>query len=122
MASVHGGHFQFSFGQRPVAAPQAPRDAGRLSLGLIAHTTISGGGDTIGGGHDSVGGGAPGSGFDTVSGPQHGGVGFAGEPRGSTEQVVASQTQHGGNTVLHLADGSTITLVGTTHVDASFFH
>lgn len=125
MASVHGGHFQFSSGPQQVAGPRAPRDAGRLSLGSIAatHTTIAGGAsDRAGGGHASVGGGAAGSGFDTVSGPQQSGVGFAGELHGGTEQVVASQTQQGSNTVLHLPDGSTITLVGTTHVDASFFH
>lgn len=36
--------------------------------------------------------------------------------------VVATQTQSGGNTVVHLQDGSTITVVGVTHLDASFFH
>jgi hypothetical protein len=123
MASIPGGQFHFPTGQQQVGGPQAPRDAGRLSLGAIAaaHATISGGIDTLAGGHDSVGGVAGGYGHDTLSGPQQG-VGFAGEPHGGTEQVVAAQTQHGGNTVLHLPDGSTITIVGTTHVDASFLH
>jgi hypothetical protein len=122
MASVHGGHFQLSTGNRQINIAQSLRGAGRLSLASIAeaHTTIpgAGSGDTVGGG---VGAGR--IGIDTVSGPhQVGGAGFAGKIDGGTEQVVATQISQGGNTVLHLHDGSTITLVGTTHVDASFFH
>jgi hypothetical protein len=93
-------------------------------------TTVSG--DTVGGsgqystsGFDTVGGTGQGSasGFDTVSGPSQGSGGFAGQPQGGgTEQVAATQTQDGGNTILNLPDGSTITIVGTTQVDSSFFH
>ena len=46
---------------------------------------------------------------------------FAGAAVGGS-QVVATETQAGGNTVIHLEDGSTITVVGADHVDASFFH
>jgi hypothetical protein len=109
MATVTGGLFHAS--QPVTAATGAPRpDAGPLSLSSIAatHTTVAGGAGT-------------GSGFDTVSGPQAGG-GFAGNLPAGTEQVVATQTQDGGNTVLHLSDGSTITLIGVTHVDSSFVH
>jgi hypothetical protein len=45
---------------------------------------------------------------------------FAGTAHGSG--VVATQTHESGNTVVHLHDGSTITVVGATHIDASFLH
>jgi hypothetical protein len=35
---------------------------------------------------------------------------------------VATQSQDGGNVVVQLEDGSTITVVGVTHFDASFSH
>lgn len=41
---------------------------------------------------------------------------------GSAGGVVATQAHEGGNTVIHLADGSTITVVGVTHFDSSFVH
>lgn len=86
-----------------------------------SHTTIagSGGSPTVpGGSHDAVAG----SGSDTVSGPEQGSVRFAGGATAGNEQVVATQSQSGGNTILHLPDGSTITLVGVTHIDATFIH
>jgi serralysin len=88
-----------------------------------APVTVVGGG-TGGGAPATVGGGSGtvGSGFDTVSGPGAGGVAFAGQVQGGTDQVVATQTVVGGNTILTLPDGSTITLVGVTHIDASFVH
>ena len=119
MASVVGGLFHPAAGSVPVSGPQTPQDAGRLSLASITalHTTVAGGS-----GSDTVaGGGAAGGGFDTVSGPQHGDARFSGQQHGGGH-VVANQTQDGGNTILHLPDGSTITLLGTTHVDASFVH
>lgn len=122
MASVVGGLFHPAAGNVPVSGSHAPQDAGRLSLGSIAalHSTVSGGSgsDTVGGGADTVGG----TGFDTVSGPQSGDVRFSGQQPGGGDHVVANQTQEGGNTVIHLSDGSTITLVGSTHVDATFTH
>ena len=125
MASVVGGLFNPATSNVPVGGSHTPQDAGRLSLASITalHSTVAGGGgsDTVGGGRggsDTVGGG-----FDTVSGPQHADVRFSGHHHaGRGDQVVANQTQEGGNTVIHLPDGSTITLVGTTHVDASFIH
>lgn len=70
-----------------------------------------------------------GTGNEQVAGGGTGGAGpldlssatFAGGT-GSSTGVVATQSQSGGNTVVHLQDGSTLTVVGTTHVDASFFH
>jgi hypothetical protein len=41
---------------------------------------------------------------------------------GGAGGVVATQTHDGGNTVIHLEDGSTITVVGVTHFDSSFVH
>jgi hypothetical protein len=41
---------------------------------------------------------------------------------GSASSVAAAQSHDGGNTVIHLEDGSTITVVGTTHFDSSFVH
>jgi hypothetical protein len=151
MATVHGGLSQLGVQTQQVSGPgqaQHSSEPGQLNLASITdvHTTVAGGGDTVGGsgqpstsgvdtvggagqgstsGVDTVGGAGQGSasGFDTVTGPSQGSGGFAGQPQGGgTEQVAATQTQAGGNTVLHLPDGSTITVAGTSHVDASFFH
>jgi hypothetical protein len=99
MASVHGaggGHTLFpSAGHEQIAGGA---QSGSGPLGLASAT----------------------SGFDTVTGPGQGSGGFAGA--GGSAQVVASQTQAGANVQVHLQDGSTITVVGVTHIDASFFH
>jgi serralysin len=141
MASIPGGLFQPTPNTGQAGSATASPNAGRLSLASITdpQSTISGagsGGDTVGGAHTTIAGSGGGhdtvagsghdtvaSGFDTVSGPQHGDVRFAGGgATAGTEQVVATQSQVGGNTVLHLPDGSTITLVGVTHVHSSFLH
>jgi hypothetical protein len=116
MATVAGGMFHPVSAVTPV--PGGRPDAGPLGLASIteAHTTIAGGADTTPGSAPMGGGGS-----DTVSGLQ-GDVRFAGNTPAGTEQVVATQTQEAGNTILHLPDGSTITLVGVNHVDASFIH
>jgi hypothetical protein len=83
--------------------------------------------DTIqaNGGHETVTG-TPSNetvaGFDTVTGPGHDEISFAGESQRSIQNVVATQEQSCGNTTLHLPDGSSITLVGVTHVTNTFFH
>ncbi len=83
--------------------------------------------DTIqaNGGHETVTG-TPANetvaGFDTVSGPDHDEISFAGETGRSIQNVVATQEQSGGNTTLHLPDGSSLTLVGVSHVTNSFFN
>jgi hypothetical protein len=134
MASVVGGLSQLAptTGTTTGQQVQTPgwSGPGQFNLASISdvQTTVSG--DTVGGsgqsstsGFDTVGGAGQGSGFDTVSGPNQGSGGFAGQPQGGgTEQVAATQTQDGGNTTLNLPDGSTITIVGTTQVDSSFFH
>jgi hypothetical protein len=35
---------------------------------------------------------------------------------------VATAQENHGNTMITLPDGSTITLIGVTHIDSSFFH
>jgi hypothetical protein len=120
MASIHGAQFHYPGSDEQVTDAQTQLDAGRLSLASIAevHTSISGGlGHDVG----ATGSDPAAAGFDPVSEPSQAGLGFAGELQPGADQVVAVQTLDGGNTVLHLADGSTITLVGVTHVDASFF-
>jgi hypothetical protein len=76
----------------------------------------SGSEQVAGGGGDagSLGLASATSGFDAG-----GGSGFAG---GGSGGVAATETQDGGNTVVQLEDGSTITVVGVTHFDASFVH
>lgn len=77
------------------------------------------------GGHETVTGTAANesvAGFDTVTGPGHDEIAFAGQNHASIQKVVASQEVKDGNTTLHLPDGSSMTLIGITHVDASFFH
>jgi Ca2+-binding RTX toxin-like protein len=63
-------------------------------------------------GHDTV------VGFDVA----HDGITFAGENNASIDSVVATANEHGGNTTITLPDGSTMTLVGITHIDHAFFH
>jgi hypothetical protein len=41
---------------------------------------------------------------------------------GGASGVVATQTHEGGNTVIHMEDGSTITVLGVTHFDSTFVH
>ncbi len=124
MATVAGGLFHAVSHATPVAPATRP-DAGPLALASITdHATVGGGADTIAGGTSSGSGGGSdtvGSGFDTVSGA-HGDVRFAGSAPAGSEQVVATQTLEGGNTILHLQDGSTLTLIGITHVDTTFIH
>jgi Ca2+-binding RTX toxin-like protein len=64
-------------------------------------------------GHDTV------VGFDTAHGDR---IGFEGENNRTIDQAVATANEHGGNTTITLPDGSTMTLVGITHIDHTFFH
>ena len=45
-----------------------------------------------------------------------------GETHATIDQVVATSHVQGSNTTITLPDGSTMTLVGITHIDSSFFH
>jgi hypothetical protein len=77
------------------------------------------------GGHETVEGSPADesvAGFDTVSGPGHDAIDFAGQSQSSIQKVVATQEQTGGNVTLHLPDGSSMTLIGVSHVDSGFFH
>jgi hypothetical protein len=94
MASVHGaggGHTLFQSSTEKVASSAKPASAGHL--GLAAAT----------------------SSFEAAKATAN----FAGGH--GTEHVVASHTHAGGNVVVHMHDGSTLTVVGVTHIDASFF-
>jgi hypothetical protein len=112
--------------------------AGDSIYGGIAHgshgpETVGGVGDSVSGftntliangGHETVTGTAAHesiAGFDTVTGPGHDEIAFAGQNHASIQKVVAGQEVKDGNTTLHLPDGSSMTLIGITHVDASFF-
>ena len=112
MASISGGQFHFSSGQDTPTGSSQGATAGHLSLTSIAdyHSTVPGG-ET----------GGP-TGFDSVNSPSSGGSGLAGQVHGASESTVVTQSQQGGNTVVHLPDGSSLTVVGVTHVDGSFFH
>jgi hypothetical protein len=117
MASIKGGQFHSAVSHEHAGAAHTAPDAGQYSLASVTHSTVAGGYDTVGGGNDTVG-----SGFDTVSGPGHASGFFTQSPLAGTEHVVATQTHEGGNTVLHLPDGSSMTIVGVHHIDATFFH
>jgi hypothetical protein len=106
MASVGGGLFHPASPTPSQVTPSPRPDAGHLSLGSVTDD---------GGSHSG------GSGFDTVNAPQAD-LRVAGSLPAGTEQVVATQTQAGGNLVLHLSDGSMITIAGVTHLDANFIH
>ena len=64
-------------------------------------------------------------GHDTVFGFSHAGgdaISFVGENSQTTQQVVATAHESHGNTTITLPDGSTMTLVGVTNIDHTFFH
>jgi serralysin len=88
--------------------------------------------DTIdgGSGHNQIFAGTGGTliqdsgvrGQDTVVGfnQAHGdGISFAGEDAGTIANVVAIANVSGGSTVITLPDGSTMTLLGITHIDST---
>jgi Ca2+-binding RTX toxin-like protein len=106
-------------------------------VGGGANDTIFGGSgpDTIdgGSGHNLLYAGSGGTVFqdsgvrgqDTVVGfnQAHGDtIDFAGENAATIDHVVATATVNGGNTTIALPDGTTMTLVGITHIDSTFFH
>ncbi len=64
-------------------------------------------------GHDTV------VGFDQAHGD---GITFAGQDTTSIDHVVATAQVSGGNTTITLPDGTSMTLVGITHIDNTFFH
>ncbi len=64
-------------------------------------------------GHDTV------VGFDTAHGDA---ISFSGQDAATVDQVVATATVSGGSTTITLPDGTTMTLVGISHIDSTFFH
>ena len=58
-------------------------------------------------------------GFDTAHGDA---ITFAGQDAATIDHVVATATVSGGSTTITLPDGTTMTLVGITHIDSTFFH
>ena len=64
------------------------------------------------------------AGHDTVVGVDvaHDGIIFAGEDTATVNHVVATANVHGGNTTISLPDGSTMTLVGITHIEHTLLH
>ena len=69
--------------------------------------------DTGAAGHDTI------VGFDASHGDA---ISFVGENTATINQVVATATVQNDNTTVTLPDGSTMTLVGVTHIDHTFFH
>ena len=129
-----GGDLLFT---RPRAALIHGGTGPDLIVGGGANDTIFGGSGpaTIdgGSGHNQIYAGSGGTliqdsgvrGQDTVVGfnQSHGdGITFSHEDAGSVAHVVATATVSGGSTTITLPDGSTMTLVGITHIDSTFFH
>jgi Ca2+-binding RTX toxin-like protein len=110
--------------------------ADQIYLGGGQNTVFGGSGpDTIDGGSGSnqittgTGGtliqdsGA--TGHDTIVGfnQAHGdAITFAGQDAATVDHVVMTANVSGGSTTITLPDGSTMTLVGITHIDSTFFH
>jgi hypothetical protein len=126
LGSGDGGHAPAgplgAFSLYLITQPQSLAD-GRDMLLSGSHNTISGahsaGMDTVS--TASGTGAAGGAGFDTVTGPEHG-MPVAGDNRPGADQVIATETHHGGDTTFHLDDGSSLTLIGVTHIASGFFH
>lgn len=108
-----------------------------ILIGGRGNDTIIGGSgpDTIdgGSGHNLIIAGSGGTliedsgmkGRDTVVGfnQAHGdAITFAGQDDATVDHVVATGTVNHGSTTITLPDGSTMTLVGITHIDSTFFH
>jgi hypothetical protein len=110
MASVSGGNFHFSSSAESVSGGSG----GKASAGSLSLTSVAAFHATVGGGD------ANSAGFDSVNSPSAGG-GLAGQSAASTEHVITTQSS-GGNTIVHLPDGSSLTVVGSTHVDGNIFH
>jgi Ca2+-binding RTX toxin-like protein len=95
-----------------------------ITAGTGSDTIYAGHGDDLiigGAGQDVTHGGH----HDTVVGFSfaHGDtIQFSGETPATIDQVVATSHVQGSNTTITLHDGSTMTLVGITHLDSSFFH
>src|SRR4029077_635330 len=90
--------------------------SGNLSV-AIDHASFAGAvqvGDTGTAGHDTV------TGFSQMAGDR---LFFAGQSAAACDHVVAmaNSSTSAGNTTLALPDGSTLTLIGLTHIDSSFF-
>jgi Ca2+-binding RTX toxin-like protein len=110
--------------------------ADQIFLGSGQNTVFGGSGpDTIDGGSGSnqITAGTGGTliqdsgatGHDTVVGfnQAHGdAITFAGQDAATVNHVVATASVSGGSTTITLPDGSTMTLVGITHIDSTFFH
>ena len=96
-----------------------------INGGTGPETITGGSGNNVinaGTGPDLIQDTSPGS-HDTVFGFHNGdAISFAGEDPLSVQHVVATSQEKHGNTTLTLPDGSTITLVGISHIDGSFFH
>src|SRR5207244_9783502 len=87
---------------------------GTMSV-VIAHSSFAGAvlvGDSGVKGSDTV------TGFSQTAGDR---IFFPNEAPGSIAGVVASAQTSGGNTVITLPDGGTMTLVGVTKIDSTFF-
>lgn len=102
MASIHGA---------------LGSNAGNLAS---IHSDLASGGLPAGGGSAlsaTVSGSAP-----PPPAASSGSVSFAGQ--GHAEQVVGTSTElpGGGGVTLNLVDGSSINVLGTTHIDGSLFH
>jgi hypothetical protein len=106
MASIAGGTFG------TVIPNQGGQPSGQTTSGGATHLSLA---NISSSGNSSVPGG-----FDSVVGPEQSGSALSKPP--STDQSLVQQTQDAGNTVLHMPDGSSIVILGTTHIDTSFSH
>jgi hypothetical protein len=85
-----------------------------------AGDSIIGYGDTITAqGHDTVTGTPLNETVSGFTGADK--ISFAGESSAAIQKVLANETHSGGNTTLHLPDGSSITLVGISHPTSGIF-
>jgi hypothetical protein len=89
-----------------------------LAAGGGGGSTDNGSGLAFGlGGHAMVSSSAPQS-----PAAVHGPVAFAGQSSAPAGSVVATQDVQPGGVTLHLNDGSTINVLGASHVDSTLFH
>ena len=51
----------------------------------------------------------------------HGPVQFSGQTASGTDNVAATQSAQGSGVTLHFADGSSVNVVGATHINPNFF-
>ena len=101
------------------ADQQSPVKMAAIYDKLASGSASANGGETLSGNFLGFSSGSAGP--SGALGDPHGALHFAGQGGLTTESVIATQTAQPGGVTLHFTDGSSLNVVGATHIDHSFF-